>query len=189
MPDRTLTTTEYAVLGLLTRGERSGYNLRRDAERSVGYFWSPARSQIYAVLPRLEELGLVTSRHVVQRGKPAKQLYHLTLSGEEVLRGWLEAGPAERPPDRNPLLIKVFFGDLASPEAILAQVRERRREAEDLKGELEAIESRAEGTAHDRFPGLTRRYGFLWADAVIAWADEVERELSRTKTARRKAAR
>ena len=50
-----LTTTEAAVLGLLSHGPRSGYDLRKAVELSVGYFWGPAKSQIYAVLPRLVE--------------------------------------------------------------------------------------------------------------------------------------
>ena len=45
------TRTELAVLGLLAwAGESSGYELNRRAERSVGFIWAPARSQLYAVL-------------------------------------------------------------------------------------------------------------------------------------------
>src|SRR4051794_27802576 len=38
-----VTATEVAVLGLLADGERSGYDLLREAERSVGFFWTPAK--------------------------------------------------------------------------------------------------------------------------------------------------
>src|SRR5690242_19305265 len=51
MPEAT--RTELAVLGLLAwAGEASGYELNRRAERSVGFIWAPARSQLYAVLKR-----------------------------------------------------------------------------------------------------------------------------------------
>ena len=52
-----LTATEAALLGLLRKGPMSGYDLRKDVERSVGYFWAPAKTQIYATLPRLVEAG------------------------------------------------------------------------------------------------------------------------------------
>ena len=52
-----LTATEAALLGLLRKGPMSGYDLRKDVERSVGYFWAPAKTQIYATLPRLVESG------------------------------------------------------------------------------------------------------------------------------------
>ena len=52
---------EYAILGLLARGESSGYDLARAADRSIAYMWAPSRSQIYKVLPRLVAWGLATA--------------------------------------------------------------------------------------------------------------------------------
>src|SRR5882672_2980667 len=86
-----LTTTEGAVLALLaTEGERSGYDLAKLVERAIGHIWSPARSGLYATLPRLAKSGLVESRAVVQSAKPDKQLYGITKSGREALAAWLE---------------------------------------------------------------------------------------------------
>ena len=170
-----LTATEYAVLGLLTRGEKSGYDLRKAAEGSVGYFWTPAKSRIYAILPRLVEAGLVRRRDVAQSGRPDKQLYRLTPKGEEALRHWVGQADLEPETSRNTLLVKVFFGDLAEPEQMLEQIRQRRGEVEQLKAELEAIEARGRD---DLYPHLTRLYGLEYAKAIIRWAKAAERELS-----------
>jgi PadR family transcriptional regulator, regulatory protein AphA len=176
-PDKTtaLTATEYAVLGLLTRGEQSGYDLQKRAEASVGYFWTPAKSRIYATLPQLVDAGLVRRRDVVQSGRPNKQLYRLTRRGEDAVRAWIAHGPLEPETSRNTLLVKVFFGDLAGPEAVLAHVRQRRAEAEQLKAELEAIDAER---ADDFYPRLTRLYGLEYAKAIIRWARAAERELA-----------
>lgn len=173
----TLTATEVAVLGLLTSGPKSGYDLKKQAEGSVGYFWDPAKSQIYAVLPRLVEAGYATSRTVTQEQRPDKQVYRITARGRQALREWIELTPPPADPARNPLLLKVFFGDLADPEAVLDQVRARRAEAEQLKADLDEIDGRCEGKEGDLYPSLTRRYGHHYADAIIRWADEVERKL------------
>jgi PadR family transcriptional regulator AphA len=173
----TLTATEVAVLGLLTSGPKSGYDLKKQAEGSVGYFWDPAKSQIYAVLPRLVEAGHATSRTVTQEQRPDKQVYRITARGRQALREWIELTPPPTDPARNPLLLKVFFGDLADPQAVLDQVRVRRTEAEQLKAHLDEIDSRCEGKKDDLYPSLTRRYGHYYADAIIRWADEVERKL------------
>jgi PadR family transcriptional regulator, regulatory protein AphA len=173
-----LTATEYAVLGLLTFGENSGYDLQKLAERSVGYFWTPAKSRIYATLPRLVEAGLVRRRDVVQSGRPDKQLYKLTRRGEDALRRWISEGPLEPETSRNTLLVKVFFGDLASPEDLLAHVRQRRAEAETLKAEIEAIDAEA---CDDLYPRLTRLYGLEYAKGIIRWAKTAERLLSETE--------
>jgi PadR family transcriptional regulator AphA len=87
----TLSTTELSVLGLLTAfGEHSGYDLKKHAEAGVGYVWTAAKSQIYAVLPRLVAGGYATARHVEQSSRPDKQVYRITAKGEETFRAWLE---------------------------------------------------------------------------------------------------
>jgi DNA-binding PadR family transcriptional regulator len=171
--------TEAAVLGLLLPEERSGYDLQQRARGSVGYFWAPARSQIYAVLPRLVAAGLAEPLDLVQDRGPAKRRYRITAAGRDALERWLEDGPIGPEPDRNLLLLKVFFGDLMRPERLREQIRERRLEAEQLKAELATIEKEAEARGStDTFAALTRRYGDEWADAVIRWAEFAERSLT-----------
>ena len=170
-----LTPTEYAVLGLLTWGEKSGYDLQKSAEQSVGYFWTPAKSRIYAVLPRLVDAGLVRGREVAQSGRPNKQLYRLTRAGEDALRRWIAEEPLEPETSRNTLLVKLFFGDLADQEAALGHIRQRRAEAEQLKSEIEAIDAEARD---DLYPKLTRLYGLEYAKAIIRWAKAAERALA-----------
>src|SRR5215218_11333638 len=88
---RRATRTELAVLGLLAwSGESSGYELHKLAGRSVGFIWAPARSQLYAVLKRLDAAGLVSGRHVVQPDRPDKRIFSLTGAGMATLRGWLD---------------------------------------------------------------------------------------------------
>jgi PadR family transcriptional regulator, regulatory protein AphA len=167
------------VLGLLVGGERSGYDLEQLARGSVGYFWAPARSQIYAVLPRLVAAGLAEPLDLVQGRGPAKRLYRITAAGRDAIERWLEDGPIGPEPDRNLLLLKVFFGELMRPERLREQILERRLEAEQLKAELSAIEAEAaDRGSTNTFAALTRRYGNEWADAVIRWADFAERTLA-----------
>ena len=172
-----LTTTEAAVLGLLSDGPRSGYDLRKAVELSVGYFWGPAKSQIYAVLPRLVESGLASVRRVAQDQRPDKSVYRLTRAGRAALKTWIEETPAPRDPDRNPLLLKVFFGDVASPEILAGHIRERRSEAEKLRSFLEELDE------DDLHAKLTIRWGLEYSAAVIRWAKHAERELGRRSRA------
>jgi PadR family transcriptional regulator, regulatory protein AphA len=171
-----LTATEAALLGLLAlRGECSGYDLKKAVDRSIGYFWRPAKTQIYTVLPRLVEAGYATRRTLAQPDRPDKHVYRLTRAGREALTAWLEAPPADDG-DRSPFLLRVYLGGLASPEALVRHVRARRERAETLKAELEQIDARC-GGPDDYHAALTRRYGLADSEAVIAWAKAVEREL------------
>ena len=111
-----ITLTECAVLGMLTRGERSGYDLLKAIEGGVGFFWTPAKSQLYALLPKLVERGLLKARRVEQEKRPDKTLYRITPAGRHALRdGLMQASPAV---DRNAFELRVFFGEHLRPGAL-----------------------------------------------------------------------
>jgi DNA-binding PadR family transcriptional regulator len=167
-----LSDTEYAVLGLLTLGERSGYELDKLAQRSIGYFWRPAKSKIYAILPRLVEHGLAASTAVAQDRRPDKQLYRITPAGEEALRGWLDSPEPIAGVARDGLLLKLFFGGYADAASLREQVAERKRAAQQKLAELEEID-RTIDTEVDFFPYLTLLHGLQQSRATIAWADRV----------------
>jgi DNA-binding PadR family transcriptional regulator len=178
---QTLTATEAAVLGILAGGEGSGYDLRKRIERSVGYFWAPAKTQIYAVLPRLVEAGLATRRDIEQRTRPSKQVYRITTAGRRALKRWVDTGPVDPAPDKSPMLLKLFFGSEGDPDALLEQLRERRAAAEQLLADLDELDRAAEqsrSSDEDFFPSLTRAWGRAYASAYVAWANETERALA-----------
>jgi len=174
-----LSDTEFAVLGLLTFGERSGYELDKLSRRSIGYFWRPARSKIYAILPRLVERGLAASKPVAQERRPDKQLYAITPAGEEALRGWLDVAEGDLSESRG-LLLKLFFGGHADSEMLKAQVLERKRFAEAKLAELEEIE-RGIDREEDFFPYLTLLHGLEATRASIAWTNRVLKLLDRER--------
>jgi PadR family transcriptional regulator, regulatory protein AphA len=182
-----LTTTEAAILGLLRKGPMSGYDLRKDAERSVGYFWAPAKTQIYATLPKLVDAGLARSEKVAQSTRPDKVVYELTELGLDALRAWIADAPLDAGHGRNLLLLKLFVSDASDIDALLPQLAERRADAERLRNELEELDETL-SSEHKWMERLTRRYGFLYADALVRWTEEAERELKR-RAARTRAKR
>jgi PadR family transcriptional regulator, regulatory protein AphA len=180
-----LTTTEAAILGLLRKRPMSGYDLRKDAERSVGYFWAPAKTQIYATLPKLVDAGYARSRKVAQSTRPDKVVYELTKPGLAALRTWIAEAPLEAGHGRNLILLKLFVAEPDDIDALLPQIAERRAEAERLHGELVELEATGKGDKTP-FEALTRRYGFLYAEALLRWAKEAESTLRSTQPSKRR---
>lgn len=177
----TLTTTEAAVLGLLRDDELSGYDLRKVVERSVGYYWTPAKTQIYTTLPRLVDRGLATRRRVEQTERPDKQLYAVTDEGRRAVDRWIREAPLDAGLGRNVLLLKLALADDAHAPVLIEQVRERRAEAEQLRAELVDLDA-AGGAGDPPFEHLTRRYGFFYVDALLEWTGEVLDSLEQTAT-------
>ena len=174
-----ITATEVAVLGLLTHGERSGYDLLRTAERSVGFFWTPAKTQLYAVLRKLVENGFATARRVRQADRPDKTLYRITGAGEERLRAGLEQ--VRSTVNKNPLELRIFFGEHRPREAVVADLEAVRDRARAHLAELEEIE---QTFFHEDyfFPYLTLLRGKAMAAADAAWAEQALVLLDRSES-------
>jgi PadR family transcriptional regulator, regulatory protein AphA len=172
-----LSTTEFSVLGLLSFGEHSGYDLKKAVEAGVGYVWTTARSQVYAVLPRLVEGGFATTRRVTQERRPDKQVYRITPKGEQAFRAWLEE-PVEETGSRSPFLLKVFFGAQMSREALAGHIQRKRDEAARDLAEFREIEQRIRDAPQFYFGYVTLRWGLAQSRAWIRWADEILGELS-----------
>lgn len=167
-----LPTTSYAVLGLLTFGEMSGYDVLKMVERSIGYFWTPAKSQVYAELRRLRDQGLADERAVRQEGRPDKRLYRITDDGIAALERWLDAGDVEPEQVRSAFLLKLFFGERMARGTLVAQLRDVRDQAAATLAELRAIEPRLDVDGAGFFPYLTLTAGFAHCEATCRWADE-----------------
>jgi DNA-binding PadR family transcriptional regulator len=165
-----LTTTEGVILGLLSERERSGYDLLKRAESSVAHMWAPAKSQLYAVLPRLVEAGLASRRTVRQSPRPDKQVYRLTRAGREAVGDWLETTP---PKSWDELMLKVFFAELCSREALFRQLDDYAEVQRNFLAEYEAI------TPATRYGALTLEYGLELMPARLKWLARAKRELSR----------
>lgn len=164
-------TTELAILGLIAFEERSGYDLARLAEQSVGYLWTPSRSQIYKVLPRLVDQGLARARGVRQRDRPDKALYRLTPAGRRALRAWLGHVDVEPPGGPNVFALKLFFCDLVAPLTARAQLDGYRVFLERRLRRFEAM--RRDLTEVDRiFPQLILRRAIVRIQATLVWVEE-----------------
>jgi PadR family transcriptional regulator, regulatory protein AphA len=159
---------------MLARSRGSGYELLGRIRRSVGYFWTPARSHVYALLPRLVELGYATRREVAQQRAPDKQVYAITPAGRRAL----VAGVGRGPP-RNPFLVKLFFGGVLEREEVVAHVRQRRERIEAQLEELEELERTLDPDANV-FGWLALRYGLELDRAIIRWANEALATLAET---------
>ncbi|MET9960532.1 PadR family transcriptional regulator [Streptomyces sp. NPDC006326] len=156
-----LPATAWAVLGLLSfPGERTGYELKKWADSSLRFFyWSPAISQIYSELRRLEELGYAASARSGPEEARAKRRYAITPAGRAALAGWAsdtaEAGP---PVLKHGLLLRIWLGHLAEPERLRAMVGAH---LERTRAELAAVREAAAHAAEVpqwAFPALALRW-------------------------------
>jgi DNA-binding PadR family transcriptional regulator len=172
-----LTTTEAAVLALLAiEGERSGYDLMKAVTQAIGHIWSPARSGLYASLPRLVKLGLAHSRSVAQSARPDKQLYRISSDGRRALDAWIET---VEPGARDTFFLKLFVGGLTTPDVLLRHVEQFIADGEARLEGYRAIEKTNSNRGHDWYHRHLLRHGLERTEQELQWAEGVARALRR----------
>ncbi|MFC4111224.1 PadR family transcriptional regulator [Nonomuraea zeae] len=124
----------HAVLGLLSEGPASGYDLMKLFDVSLSNVWPATQSQLYAELGKLADAGLVD---VVAEGPRGRKEYAITEAGLAELRHWIsDVEPASV--QRSDMLLRVFFLAQLDPE----QARQYfRHQAELAAKRLEYMES------------------------------------------------
>jgi PadR family transcriptional regulator, regulatory protein AphA len=119
-------------LGMLTDGEASGYDLKKEFESSFSHFFAAGYGSIYPALASLAEQGLVTCECIAQEGKPDRKVYRITVAGRQFLARALEnTSPCHK--IRSEFLATLCFSHLMKPEDIAAVLDNRLDEIEKYK--------------------------------------------------------
>ena len=105
---------------MLAFGEEvSGYDIKKWADWSVGYFyWSPSFSQVYSELKRLESHGYATSRVQHDGGLRGRRTYKITESGQQAVSKWATEAPIDPPMLKHGVLLRVWLGHLNEPDRL-----------------------------------------------------------------------
>lgn len=182
-----LTTTSYAILGLLASRSWTTYELARQMGRALGFFWPRAESGLYEEPKKLVAHGLARATSEVV-GKRRRTVYTITPAGRRALQAWLPAASVG-PVLEFEALVKVFFAEHGSRADLLATIQGVRewaeaRAATGLAICREYLESK--GSFPERLPWLILAGRFLyefeeavmrwveWAEAVVGeWPDDV----------------
>lgn len=118
-------TLGFALLGLLARTPRTGYDLTQAMREPIGYFWAASHSQVYPELARLEAAGFVSHSVIAGPGPRDTKRYAITAAGRRALAAWA-AEPAPPAPSRDEFLLKIYSLWLVEPDQARALVEERR---------------------------------------------------------------
>ncbi|HXY16795.1 MAG TPA: PadR family transcriptional regulator [Gaiellaceae bacterium] len=176
--ERELTTTSYAILGLLAIRPWSTYELARQMRRNLHYFWPRAESNLYAEPKRLVDGGFATSRQEPV-GRRFRTLYSITEQGRSALVSWLSE-PASESRLENETLVKVMFAPYGSKGHLLEHLRRFREEQE---GRLDVLRPIFEEYFRDEDPFPARVhintlcFRLIW-DHTAAHAEWAERAIA-----------
>ena len=173
--------TRFAVLGILSLGSASGYDIKKMMAQSTDHFWREGDGSIYPILKQLLDEGLLTCEIENSDSEKPKKVYSLTVDGQQELEDWLVEDPSLFP-NRNELLLKVFFGWNVDPKITIHHIENFKRTVQSIKDKYETI-------AQQMFPQplsgaklfqfLTLKAGMINSAASLEWCDEALRMLKK----------
>jgi DNA-binding PadR family transcriptional regulator len=184
----TLTSTSYAILGLLALQPWTTYELAQQMDRALGQFWPRAESRLYEEPKKLVGHGLARASSEMV-GQRRRTKYTITAKGRRALAKWVPT-PGEGPVVEFEQLIKVFFAEHATKADLLATLAGVRQWSQERLGASARVpQAYLDGTGPfpERLPWLLLVGQFLldfylmaehWADwareIVETWPDDLE---------------
>jgi DNA-binding PadR family transcriptional regulator len=168
-----LTTTSYALLGMLAIRPWTTYELAKHMKRSLDPTWPRARSHLFKEPKKLVAHGLATASGEMT-GKRPRTVYTITAKGRRALRTWLGTA-GEGPVLEFEQFLKVFFAENGTREGLLAVLRGIEEWAQERNEENIAV-ARSYLTGTGPFPerfailSLTGKFLGDYVDMVLHWA-------------------
>lgn len=137
-------------LGVLSRGDASGYEIRKAFEDGpLSHFSDAGFGSIYPALKRLQEEGLAIMAQHGTDSRPDKKVYRITASGRHALYQALSRPPG---PDklRSDFMFMLFFGHLLPPRHLDRIIDDRISQYRALIAEMEGCDD-PHGTPGEKF--------------------------------------
>lgn len=171
---RRLTTTSYAILGLLSLRSWTTYELTQQMSRSLGRLWPRAESKVYEEPRKLASLGLARATAELVGRRPRTR-YAITPKGRRALRAWLDE-PGAGPSLESEQLLQVFFGHQGSRENTLATLAATRawaveQNADNLTAARTYLAGEGEFQATAAQNMLVGAFLTEWYRMVAQWSD------------------
>ncbi|HUQ40821.1 MAG TPA: PadR family transcriptional regulator [Acidimicrobiales bacterium] len=177
-----LTTTSYAILGLLAVKPWTTYELAQQMQRALGQFWPRAESKLYEEPKKLVAHGLAKASSDAVGRRP-RTVYSITPKGRRALAAWVPT-PGDGPVLEFEQLVKVFFAEHGSKADLLRTIADAKRWSdEQFRAAAGISEGYLEGSGPfpERLPWLVLAGRFLtdflvMVDQWSEWAAQVVEE-------------
>lgn len=172
---------KHVLLTVLHEGPATGYDILKEFDAHMGFFWNASHQQVYRDLAQLTEAGLVTFTAVAQEHKPDKKVYVITESGRDALRQWVDEPLKKRQRIRDELLVKLLAGEVTGSSSQMKRLdEERRRHRAKLETYYQIQQEHFDVTSIEEIPAIERlaymtlRRGILGEESWLQWANELE---------------
>ena len=171
--------TDMVILGLLSHEDLTGYDIKKNIDNSISFFWKGSYGSIYPALSSLEEEGLIKRGQKEGSGGREKIPYRITESGRERLCNWIREKQAANDM-RYETLLKLFFGGceetavtVRNIELFEEQVKESLEILKIYRANLEKVLDKKDHMYYH----LTVTFGIDVYETYLNWCQKAKKQL------------
>ena len=160
-----------------SEGGMTGYELKQRADRTLRFYWvSPAMSQIYTELERLDRHGYVAATEVSD-GKRTTRRFAITSQGKAALNEWLRTSATEFPVLKHPIALRMMLGTLMGPDAVTTMLDDYLDQLAERRRDLQAVRDMLADRTEVRYPARVADWGLAYYDAEAEIVQRLRKDL------------
>ncbi len=161
---------KYVALALLNKRPMTGYEIKKEFEGTISFFFDGSYGSVYPTLKNLEKEGCIEKQTIVQDDRPNKNEYSITSAGKELLAQYFME-PLLEDNVRSDLCMRLFFGEKESAEDVRSWIEQGLKQHESKLSILQDIHNEH----HQHMPKhqlLSLTIGLRYHQAKIAALQE-----------------
>lgn len=169
---------EYILLGLLNENPTHGYDLYKKIRNfdEISLIWHIKQSQLYALLDKLENSGLLTSSIVPGEIHLMRKEYQITPAGRHIFFEWMTTPVSHGRDMRQEFLAKLYFAHISGSETSKRLITEQTNQCMEWLSSLEQHFSKA--SEKQFFNKIIFQYRISQVKAMLEWLDYCLREMN-----------
>lgn len=154
------------ILGILSRKERTGYDIKNILETQLSYFYDGTYGMIYPTLRKLEAEGKIKKEVVIQEGRPNKNVFAITEAGREEFATYFESDVDDETV-KSDLLMRLFFAQDLSDESLQPLLAEEiARKEEKIQQLHDNLQTWKDDGGLTSTQEITIKYGLAYYEAT-----------------------
>jgi DNA-binding PadR family transcriptional regulator len=167
-------TLEYILLGFLFQHPMHGYDLYKtiSTDHGISNIWLVKRSELYALLNKLEAEGLLFSNQVPVDHYPPRREYRLTETGVQAFQNWVRQPVMHARELRQEFMARLYFALSTGKLPALELINSQKAVCQEWLNHLP-------GQGEDTFISLVNTYRENTIKSLIAWLEICESEVNK----------
>ena len=167
-----LTSTAYAILGLLRERSMHGYEIAQHflPDADLGQVTPADMSTIYTSLKDLQEHGLIRGKRETVGARPPRTVFSPTEEAGPLFLDWVHRPVARIREVRSDFLLKLYFAQRLGPTAVKTLVTDQIATCQNYLERQHASVRSLEPTS---FETIVSESKLTAAESVLAWLNRV----------------